>query len=79
MGVDPSPTRIKRAKRRVIEGRFIVGDVYNPPFKSNTFDVVVLGEIIEHLHEPEKALLEINRILFKLKGNSKIANILNHR
>lgn len=63
VGVDLSPTRIKRAKKRVIEGRFIVGDLYNLPFKSNTFDVVVLGEIIEHLHEPEKALLEINQSL----------------
>ena len=62
VGVDISPTRIKRAKKRVIEGRFIVGD-YNLPFKSNTFDVVVLGEIIEHLHNPEKALLEINQSL----------------
>lgn len=63
IGVDLSPTRIKRAKNRVIEGRFIVGDLYNPPFKSNIFDVVVLGEIIEHLHDPEKALLEINQSL----------------
>jgi ubiquinone/menaquinone biosynthesis C-methylase UbiE len=63
VGVDLSPTRTKRAKKRVINGKFIVGDLYNLPFKSNTFDIVVLGEIIEHLHEPEKALLEINQSL----------------
>ncbi|SNQ61099.1 class I SAM-dependent methyltransferase [Candidatus Methanoperedens nitratireducens] len=63
IGIDLSPTRIKRAKNRVKEGTFMNGNLYNLPFKSNKFDAVVLGEIIEHLHEPKEVLKEINRIL----------------
>jgi len=63
IGIDISPTRIKRAKNRIGAGVFMDGDVYNLPFKCNIFDIAVLGEVIEHLHEPRDVLKEINRVL----------------
>jgi len=35
------------------------------PIKNETFDIAVMAEIIEHLENPEKVLIEINRILKK--------------
>lgn len=42
--------------------------VSNMPFENSSFDTVIFCEILEHLAEPEKALLEIARIL-KPGGN----------
>lgn len=39
------------------------GDVEDLPFKSNSIDVVVASEVIEHLLFPEKGMKEIHRIL----------------
>jgi ubiquinone/menaquinone biosynthesis C-methylase UbiE len=38
-------------------------DVYELPFKENTFHLVIMAEVLEHLSEPQKALKEILRIL----------------
>ncbi|MCL4448608.1 MAG: class I SAM-dependent methyltransferase [Actinobacteria bacterium] len=43
----------------------VVGEVAAMPFREGIFDAVYCGEIIEHLVEPDKALLEWNRILQK--------------
>lgn len=37
--------------------------VYKLPFAENTFDTIIFCEILEHLNNPEAALLEIFRIL----------------
>lgn len=39
------------------------GDLTSLPFKSNTFDIVVCSEAIEHTVEPRKALTELTRVL----------------
>lgn len=65
IGIDLSSVRVKRARAKGLS--VMVADVYNLPFKNDTFDVLVFGEILEHLTEPEKALKEINRTL-KSKG-----------
>lgn len=48
---------------RVSHTRQVVGDVRSLPFSENVFDMVYLGELIEHLWEPRSALLEIQRVL----------------
>lgn len=63
VGIDISPTRVKRAKNRISKGTFMEGDLYNLPFKCNMFDIAVLSEIIEHLHKPREVLKEVNRVL----------------
>ncbi len=41
------------------------GDVFNLPFPSNTFDTIILSEVLEHLDNPPAALKEIFRVLKK--------------
>jgi ubiquinone/menaquinone biosynthesis C-methylase UbiE len=42
---------------------FCRGDAEGLPFPGQSFDVVVMSEVIEHLLRPEKAVWEISRIL----------------
>ncbi len=43
----------------------IVGDAHNLPFKSNSLDGVMIIAVLEHLHNPSKAVEEIYRVLKK--------------
>ena len=45
----------------------IISDAENMPFLNESFDSIVMLEVIEHLKNPEKAIKEIYRIL-KKKG-----------
>jgi len=40
----------------------IHASVYNLPFKNDTFDTVVISEVLEHLEHPLDALKEIKRV-----------------
>ena len=42
---------------------FIKGSAYSIPFQDNTFDLIVCSEVLEHLHEYNDAVVEINRVL----------------
>jgi len=50
-------TRIGRGKDRVR------GDAERMPLKAESFDMIVAGELIEHLKTPERFLMECRRIL----------------
>jgi ubiquinone/menaquinone biosynthesis C-methylase UbiE len=39
------------------------GSVYELPFQDETFDCVIISEVLEHLGEDERALREISRVL----------------
>ncbi|MDH5671536.1 MAG: methyltransferase domain-containing protein [Myxococcales bacterium] len=39
------------------------GSVYQLPFADETFDCVIISEVLEHLHEDERALSELTRVL----------------
>lgn len=62
-GMDISLTRLERAKERLGENILFSGDLFRFPLKESVFDVVILGEVIEHLEEPEMALREVHRVL----------------
>jgi len=52
------------------------------PFKDNEFDVVIMGEVLEHLVNFDNALKELSRVGNKLVGSTpnahSIRGILNH-
>ncbi|MFA5396049.1 MAG: class I SAM-dependent methyltransferase [Methanogenium sp.] len=64
-GVDFSEKLIKRANNRFPEQKWIVSNCYMLPFENETFDVVLLMEILEHIDFPVKALEEAKRICRK--------------
>lgn len=41
---------------------FSQGSIYNLPFKNDTFDLVIVNEVLEHLEYPEKGINEIKRV-----------------
>lgn len=44
---------------------FRVADAHNLPFRARTFDAVFALEVLEHVHNPDKVLKEIKRVLKK--------------
>jgi 2-polyprenyl-3-methyl-5-hydroxy-6-metoxy-1,4-benzoquinol methylase len=66
-GIDASKSAIRTAKKRGVKG--VVGNVEKRfPFKDDTFDVAVAGEIIEHIAGTDFFLDEVWRVL-KPGGN----------
>jgi SAM-dependent methyltransferase len=66
-GVDISEYAIREAQKKFpnLNGRLHVCDVNNITalFKAETFDVISMFQIVEHLFEPEKSLTEIAKLL----------------
>lgn len=60
-GIDIVPGLVEIAKKRGIFAQ--VGLAEELPFKDNTFDHVVCGEVIEHLFDPIIAINEAYRVL----------------
>src|SRR6266566_6870216 len=62
VGVDVDREALQEAAKLGIETRW--ADVEQPlPFEDESFDVVVAGELIEHLRDPERVLAEVARVL----------------
>lgn len=53
----------KEAKKFRVPCRFMVGDIYRVGVKSNYFDTVYMGQILEHLDDDMSALREAIRLL----------------
>ncbi len=60
-GIDLSLDALDYAKRESPEATWIVGSILDMPFPSNSFDLVLSSQVLEHLQEPEKALQEFAR------------------
>lgn len=45
---------------------FVQADAHHLPFKSDSFDTVILADVVEHLVDPLKALLEAKRVGHRL-------------
>ena len=62
-GIDYNPLRITRAKNKLQETSIIQGDLLKLPFKEQTFDVILLNHVLEHIPEDSVVLHELNRSL----------------
>ena len=64
-GLDISPKMIEFCKKTILYGSFVSGDAESLPYESNSFDKVIISEVLYYLPDIEKALKEANRILKK--------------
>jgi ubiquinone/menaquinone biosynthesis C-methylase UbiE len=70
-GIDIYTPAIKAAKSRFPHINFKVADAQKLPFASDTFDLVLTSETIEHVLDPAQMLHEIGRVL-KSSGKALI-------
>lgn len=76
VGVDVSEPVLELARQKGL--KVIKADAETLPFDDATFDVVILREVLVHLHDPVKALKEIRRVLKPsgfLLGSAPHANL----
>lgn len=59
-GIDNEPEAIRIAD--AIGANVALGDAYNLPFPDNSFEAVTMIDVIEHLGDPEKVLIETRRV-----------------
>ncbi|GMV40951.1 MAG: hypothetical protein AMXMBFR64_26670 [Myxococcales bacterium] len=62
VGVDLSERMVREAREHVPGVEFLVGSAYDLPYDDGSFDLVVAAEVLETLHDPQKALREIVRV-----------------
>lgn len=61
-GVDFLKTAIDLGKKTYPNLTLIQADIYKLPYKNKSFDLVLCTEVLEHLEDPQKALLELKRV-----------------
>ncbi|KAL6043204.1 Hexaprenyldihydroxybenzoate methyltransferase, mitochondrial [Balamuthia mandrillaris] len=67
-GVDLSHNSIATASAHAKENGvanvcYVVGDAYNVPLEDESVDGVIMSDVLEHLHDLDKAMEEVARIL----------------
>jgi hypothetical protein len=65
--VDISIIRLKECQALKVYDDLILADISHPPFKPETFDVIVFSEVIEHLEKADayRALNELDALAIK--------------
>jgi 2-polyprenyl-3-methyl-5-hydroxy-6-metoxy-1,4-benzoquinol methylase len=63
VGIDNSISAILNCTNKGLTVKLLKGEKF--PFKDNSFDCIVAGEVIEHVFDTKNFLLEINRVLKK--------------
>jgi ubiquinone/menaquinone biosynthesis C-methylase UbiE len=62
--LDVSERNLKRIKQSKIYPVFpTAGDIYKIPFIANTFNLIIISEVLEHLSDPLMALNEVKKVL----------------
>jgi 2-polyprenyl-3-methyl-5-hydroxy-6-metoxy-1,4-benzoquinol methylase len=61
-GVEYTKEAITLGKKLFPKAKIEQGSIYSLPYKNNSFDLVLCNEVLEHLENPQKALLEIVRV-----------------
>jgi SAM-dependent methyltransferase len=74
VGADVDDSALARAAERGIEPVWADGE--EPlPFEDGTFDVVVAGEFLEHVRDPEAVVAEVRRVL--RRGGTFVGSVPN--
>jgi 2-polyprenyl-3-methyl-5-hydroxy-6-metoxy-1,4-benzoquinol methylase len=65
VSIDLSQRNLEKVKLTLGRGDadFVLADTYHLPFRSGSFDLVVISEVLEHLNSPAACLQEFERIL----------------
>jgi SAM-dependent methyltransferase len=63
VGLDSDPERLKWAEREGVPADLVHGDVERLPFDDESFDKVLMSEVLEHLRDDRQALREVHRVL----------------
>ena len=61
-GLEYSKEAIKLGKELYPNLNIRQGDIYQLPYRNNSFDLVICTEVLEHLEDPRKALKELIRV-----------------
>ncbi|KKQ35204.1 MAG: Methylase involved in ubiquinone/menaquinone biosynthesis [Microgenomates group bacterium GW2011_GWA2_37_6] len=61
-GIEADEAAIELGKKLYPRLKITKGDIYKLPYKSNSFDLVVCTEVLEHLENPKKAYRELIRV-----------------
>ena len=61
--IDISMGYVKQAKEKVSDIQFAQSDAGNLPFKENTFDTIILSEVLEHVTDETKVTTEVKRVV----------------
>ncbi|MBI4084849.1 MAG: class I SAM-dependent methyltransferase [Candidatus Levybacteria bacterium] len=61
-GVDFLNRAIEIGKKERPDLDLRVGNIYDIPFKDNSFDLCICSEVLEHIEDPEKGLSELVRV-----------------
>lgn len=65
VGLDVYKNAIDYGKRKYKDLILLNKDAHKIPYKSNTFDVVICTEVLEHVQDPKLVIKEIKRVLKK--------------
>jgi O-antigen biosynthesis protein len=64
VGVDLAPEAVDTATEAAGDlAEFLIGDVQDLPFAEGSFDLVVCFEVLEHVREPHRALVQLKSVL----------------
>ncbi len=66
-GVDISEKQMARVRKLLKESKVVDLNLQKLPYQANSFDIVIVSEILEHVFYPEKILQEAQRVL-KING-----------
>ncbi|HWY79359.1 MAG TPA: class I SAM-dependent methyltransferase [Candidatus Sulfotelmatobacter sp.] len=64
-GIEYMDEALNLAKKLHPHVKIKKGNIYKLPYKTDSFDIIICTEVLEHLEYPEKALIELKRVAKK--------------